>query len=297
MHPFPEQPAARYPALAELTPAHWECGTVRAPDGAAIHFTRTGGAKPALLLLHGVQAAGMMWLRTAQAMQADYDVVMPDLRGHGASARVGDTLSADMMVADVAAVIDALGLGQPAVVGHSMGADIAGRLGAARPLRALALVDPALANVAAMLAFDIDNPPPWATALFATLRSLGDLPHTERLAAARRLLPPGTPEWDPADYVGFVEGLARFDLNLYRHTGAMGYLCEAPDVVARIGCPTLLLTARPMRPGADLGPGLATFTGHLRSCEHVPFPDSGHFIMYDQPERFVETLRAFLRQH
>jgi pimeloyl-ACP methyl ester carboxylesterase len=74
----------------------------------------------------------------------------------------------------------------------------------------------------------------------------------------------------------------------------ISYLFEAPDVIHRIDCPTLLLTARAMMPGATLEAGLAAFTDNWRAGEHVHFADSGHFIMFDQFERFIAVLGRFL---
>jgi hypothetical protein len=62
--------------LAELVPAHWQAGAIEAQDGTRLHYTRTGGQKPPVLLLHGVQAAGVTWLRTARALEASYDEVL-----------------------------------------------------------------------------------------------------------------------------------------------------------------------------------------------------------------------------
>ncbi len=68
----------RYRPLVDLVPPRWQRGTIETEDGATIAYTRTGagtlGVKPVLLLLHGVQGMGLMWLRTAQALEATYDV-------------------------------------------------------------------------------------------------------------------------------------------------------------------------------------------------------------------------------
>src|SRR5688500_15214683 len=128
-----------YRPLRDLIPARWQHGTLQARDGTTIHYTRTGGDKPALLLLHGVQVNGLTWLRTAQACEADDDVIMPDMRGHGKTG-LENGVSADMLVEDQIALIRELELENPFVVGHSMGADIAGRLAAAYPLHAVVLV-------------------------------------------------------------------------------------------------------------------------------------------------------------
>jgi N-formylmaleamate deformylase len=284
------------PTLAQITPPHWQKGVVVLPDATEIFFIRSGAAKPPVLLLHGVQASGAMWLRTAQALEQDYDVFMPDFRGHGGSSRIGGSISTELLVADMIALIEHLGLEQLSVIGHSMGADIAGRLAAMQPLRALVLVDPALLNIAAAMAVDFDNPPPWMARLFADIAALQTQTHAERMQTARRLQPPDAPVWDAIDYAGYVQGLAHFDLAFYRSIGSLVPLYEVPAILQRIACPTLLLTARPMRPDLETGPGLQAFHDHLANIRHIPIAESGHFIMFDQFDQFIGVVRAFLAQ-
>ena len=117
----------QYRPLNELVPTHWESAFVDAEDGIRLHYTRTGGDKPAVVLLHGLQVDGLSWLRTAQALESNYDVIMPDFRGHGQTGGMGNSVTAEMLINDTIALIQALELENPFVVGHSMGADIAGR--------------------------------------------------------------------------------------------------------------------------------------------------------------------------
>lgn len=297
MHSDQTDVIKNYRPLTELVPAHWLPGAIEADDGARIHYTRTGGTKPAVLLLHGIQGDGLMWLRTAQALEATYDVVMPDFRGHGQSSRVETSWSNALLVADTLALMRKLGLERPYIVGHSLGADIAGRLAAITPARAVVLVDPALRNVAAALALDPDHPPPWMHAIIEIMQSLREQPHAERMQSGRRLLPPGAPVWSEADYVSFVEAQARFDPAIYRYTSSMDYLFEMPEVTARISCPLLLLTARPMMPGLDIDELVAVWKQHWRDGRHVHFANSGHFIPAEQFDRFIEVLARFLHAH
>jgi len=286
-----------YRPLAELVPAHWQSGSIEAADGTHLHYTRTGGEKPPVLLLHGVQAAGLTWLRTAKALEATYDVVMPDFRGHGHSGRTGNGVLAGTLVKDTIELLHALELATPVVVGHSMGADIAGRLAAAHPTRALALVDPALRNFAAAAVMSDAAPPPWMQPIIEAMQALRTQPHAERMVTGLRLLPPGTPALDEADYVSFVEAQAQFDLSFFRYAATMGYLFEAPEVIARIASPVLLLTARPMMPGADIAAGVAAFETNWRTGEHVHFADSGHFIPFEQFDQFIDVLTRFMSEH
>ncbi len=282
--------------LSELLPTHWQSRSIQRADGTRLHYRRTGGAQPTLVLLHGVQADSSMWLRSAQALEHAYDILMPDARGHGLSARLSAPINSQTLVDDLCALLDALAIELPYVAGHSMGADIAARLAARRPLRAVVLIDPALQRFMAMPSAEGEQPA-WMQALFATLRTLKELPHAERLRAAERLLPPGRTITDAVDYVSFVEGLTNFDLNFYSSAAAMGYVVEEPALIAQIACPLLLLTAASALPGGSSAAGFAVFQANWQDGHHVHFADSSHFIPFDQHERFIATLHNFLAAH
>ena len=296
--PHPYAAAVRaYRPLAELIPVHWQTHTVSASDGANLHVTETGRAGPVVLLLHGLQVNGFSWLRTALVLEDEFRLFLPDWRGHGQSARVGDaTLSAALFLADIRAILSHFGCNtrQCHLVGHSLGADLAGRLAAALPFASCTLVDPALQDFTAAIQSPAGEPPPWLTTLYDTLAALPTLPHEEQLQRALALLPPGAPLYEERDYVAFVAGQAQFDPALFGQIAQLGYLFQEPDVIARIACPLLLLTARPLMPGASLEPGLSAFTDHWQRGEHRHYPDSGHAIMFEAWDEFVAELRRFL---
>ncbi|MHB8342067.1 MAG: alpha/beta hydrolase, partial [Mycobacteriales bacterium] len=82
-----------------------------------------GGAGPAVLLLHGGGRTLVDWALVVPTLARRHRVVAMDLRNHG---RSGDgPWDWDVVVADVAAVVAELGLGRPAVVGHSRGGMVA----------------------------------------------------------------------------------------------------------------------------------------------------------------------------
>ena len=54
-------------------------------NGVTIHFVRTGGSRPPIVLLHGLMGSGACWTPLARALEGEFDVVMPDGRGHGHS--------------------------------------------------------------------------------------------------------------------------------------------------------------------------------------------------------------------
>lgn len=112
-----------------------EQGWVRR-DGAHIWYASHGTSGPAAILLHGGLGHSGNWGHQVPAVRAaGYRVVLVDSRGHGRSTHDGRPLGYRLMAADLAAVIDALGLDRPALVGWSDGACIALTLAMDAPTR------------------------------------------------------------------------------------------------------------------------------------------------------------------
>ena len=109
-------------------------------------------AAPTVVLLHAL-LAGRADLAVLRADLAGlYRLLLPDARGHGASAALADRryTVADMS-AELGAVLDAEGVAAAHLVGHELGGTAAFALARAHPgrVRSLALVEPALGAVLA----------------------------------------------------------------------------------------------------------------------------------------------------
>jgi non-heme chloroperoxidase len=85
-----------------------------------------GGRGPALLLLAGLGESGHIYNDLAPGLTDGFRVVALTRRGHGASSRAdSSTCVLDMLVADIAAVMDSLQLKRASLIGHSIaGAEI-----------------------------------------------------------------------------------------------------------------------------------------------------------------------------
>jgi N-formylmaleamate deformylase len=107
----------------------WSEGYVMA-NGLRIHYYRTGGDKPPVVINHGAGDDGLCWTRIAKELEQDYDVILPDGRGHGKSASGNGNYSTQQRVADLTELIAKLKLDHPVVGGHSLGADTSMHLAA-----------------------------------------------------------------------------------------------------------------------------------------------------------------------
>ncbi|WP_340555996.1 alpha/beta fold hydrolase [Streptomyces sp. GSL17-111] len=92
-----------------------------------------GGHGPAIVLLHGFPQTHYMWRRVARRLANDHTVIVPDLRGYGASgkppAEDPDTYSKRTMANDIVAITHELGHEHFGLVGHDRGALVAVRAG------------------------------------------------------------------------------------------------------------------------------------------------------------------------
>jgi pimeloyl-ACP methyl ester carboxylesterase len=132
-------------SVGPAPPTGWTDGYVMA-NGIRLHYWRTGGNKPPLVMAHGSSDDGLCWTNLAKEFQDRYDIIMFDARGHGLSDPPTPSDPADVQVEDLAGLINALKLDKPVLMGHSMGSASVAHFAAKYPdvPRAVVLEDPAL---------------------------------------------------------------------------------------------------------------------------------------------------------
>ena len=102
--------------------------------GAKLHVARAGRGRP-LLLLHGWPEFWLTWEPVMTRLAARFDLIAPDLRGFGSSDKPAGPFGPDEQTEDLAALIDALGVGPVGVVSHDVGATITQTLARRHPDR------------------------------------------------------------------------------------------------------------------------------------------------------------------
>ncbi len=259
-------------------------------NGLRLHALEWGApAETGVLLLHGGAAHAHWFDRVAPALVRRRHVLALDQRGHGESAwAVPPAYATEDFVADVGAVLDALGWRQAVLVGHSMGGHNALACAAWQPARVRALVI-------------ADARPAIPAERLRQLRERGARPPRrhptlEAAVAAFRLLPPETVA-DPAllDHlartgVAWRDGavVARFDPAAY----ATRRPIDGWTLLSRIATPTLIVRGErsPILP-RDMAERLRD---GIRGAELVEIPAAHHHVVLDRPAEFSGAVGAFL---
>jgi len=103
------------------------------------HRDLGGATQPPLVILHGLLGSSRNWQTAGKELTADYHVLALDLRNHGSSPHA-DEMTYAAMADDVIAWMDAQGLAQVTLMGHSMGGKTAMVLACRHPARVTRLI-------------------------------------------------------------------------------------------------------------------------------------------------------------
>lgn len=270
----------------------WSNGYISAND-IRIHYNRTGGEKPQVLLLHGFTDNGLVWTPVARALEQNYDVIMPDARGHGLSDGPEKGFSVDFLVSDAAAVIQTLGLQRPYVLGHSMGAHVAARLASMHPelVRALLLEDPPWSRTNEPRPLPSDELTRLENERYTQMQEIQAKPFAERVAAVLE----EHPNWSEEEAQLLATANKQFRLEVFK-MGLFEVAREWLVVVQDLVCPTLLITADPDL-GAIVKPEIAQIAVDSWKDGHKVYIESaGHSIRRDQFDNYIATIRQFLTE-
>jgi 3-oxoadipate enol-lactonase len=252
------------------------------PD-ARIRYRMSGPATaPAVVFLHGSTLDGESWAGQVEAIEQDYRVVVPDLRGHGESTMDG-RFEFEAAVEDVLALLDEIDAERIALVGLSLGGNIAQEIVYRRPERVDALVvADATCNTAPRNPLQVPMTLSFLAAQTMTSRSR----FLQRAAAAT------AQEEEVRQYV--------LDVNENRSVAEtlrilMSLVNDAlhPDPDYRLPVPTLLIHGDGDRVG-DIAGSTPEWAAREPLAEYVVVPDAGHASNQDNPEAFNAALTAFL---
>lgn len=250
-------------------------------EGARLYFQQAG-AGPALVLLHGLGASGADFESVAPELSRHFQVIVPDLRGHGASDRAGD-YGVPRFAADTWRLLDHLRVTAPVLVGHSMGGAVAMQMALDRPGAVRALV---LANT---LPSFLTDTLPKRLMLWTRLLLMGVL-------GPRRLSQIMTQRMYPHPHQAKLRAKvarrnARHDRNVYLASIRALTRWSILDRVRELAMPVLVLASEhDYFGGGEVDRFLALLpNGRLRR-----FAGARHGLPLERPEEFSRAVLEFL---
>jgi 3-oxoadipate enol-lactonase len=244
-----------------------------------------GGAGP-VVLLHGFPLVGTMWDELVPALADCYHLIVPDLRGHGASEVTPGPYYVDQHARDVLALLDRLDIRQAAVVGLSMGGYVVMHLLQQAPDRTLAVV---LADTRAP---GDDEPRRQGRAAQAEvirrdgLHAFADIVLPRMFSAAafdgrpdlvdrfRQIIVGQKPE----SVIAGLEGLAARP--------------SMVDALRAVRCPTLVIVGS--EDVTTTPEDADEFASVIHGSELLVVEDVGHMANWEAPEAFNRAVRDFL---
>ena len=283
-------------------------------------FARVGGNGPALLLLHGYPQTHVCWHKVAPELSRHFTLVIPDLRGYGASVGPGADAEANgdggvphvayskrAMAADFVALMRVLGHDRFAVVSHDRGARVGYRLALDHPdsvsrLAVLDIVstldawtDTARATLVGRFHWSfLARPAPFPETMIGR-----DPTYFLDYLLAQWTASQDLSAFDPAALAHYRAAFARPEVihascEDYRAGATCDVTFDAADRTAgrKIVCPMLALW------GVDRGQG--AISGALKAwqawCDDIQAAGvvSGHFLPEEQPAATLSHLVPFL---
>lgn len=273
-------------AALTLLPA----ASAAAPSGAlrpAFHSTRIAvrviGSGPDVLLIPGLAASRGIWAETAAALPG-YRCHLVQVAGFAGWPAAGNAKGAVVRpVADeIARYIRENGLKSPAVVGHSMGGTLATMIAARNPgLVGKIMVVDMLPQPAGLFGASSEG----ARGLADSLRDIAAAPGGRELVSVF------------ISMFGRDDGESvRSDPDVVARASHELALIDLTSELPRISAPMTVVYAAPdAQSRAATDRNFAAAYRSKKDVRLVRIDNSGHMIMEDQPAKFRETLRAFLR--
>lgn len=265
------------------------------------HYVDAGSGPP-VVLLHGFPETWYAWRFQIPVLGRRYRLIVPDLRGYGATEKALGGYDKRTMANDIRALMDTLKIGKAAVIGHDRGARVGTRLAKDHPeaVARFAAVD----NIPTRFIFEGMNADVAQAAWFFLFQGVRDLP--EALIRGREELwlrfiltgwcydPEALNDEAIANYVrayaqpGGLRG-AFEDYRAWRED----LIQDQHDKEIKIACPTLALWGSEFQ-GAKIIDMAAVWREMADNLGTVAIAQAGHLPHEEQPEAVNAALMHFL---
>ena len=273
-------------------------------DGLNIHYVEWTGDGPTLVCLHGLTANCRYFDSLGESLVPEYRVIAYDLRGRGESDKPKSGYNLISHTIDLEAFLNALSLERVVLVGHSLGAAIAGLFTARSPAKVdrLVLIDGGASTAPQERERIYATVQPLVQRLEASYKSLDE--YLETVKSVYGLY--NWSRWMQTTYSfdvtvhddGSVTPRLRAEVAVEDLTALVNYDISA--ALSTIACPALLLWAPEGFSGAPpllSGEAARAIANAIPDCELVGVNGANHVtILLAQPSPIAEVIREFLKR-
>jgi N-formylmaleamate deformylase len=259
-------------------------------DDVRLHYYRTGGKKPPIILLHGATDNGLCWGPVAELLAEKYDVIMPDAQGHGLSDRLDAAFTFKSHMQQAAGLSLGLGLNKPIIMGHSMGAGTAVNVAVEYPSlpKAIILEDPAWIPPAPPGQENGEEEKKRREDFHNYLTGLSNKTLEEIVAGGRA----ENPRWSEEEIIPWAQSKLQFDATLFSRE--VINRTSYTEFVPQIKCPTLLIISEGGLVPKDVAENAARIWKSKNPFKWVYIEGAGHNIRREQFEEYKKAVFGFL---
>ena len=259
--------------------------SVKLSTGVRMQYVEQGNpAGVPVVLLHGITDSLHSFDLVLPQLPTSWHVFALSQRGHGDSSRPADGYAPRDFAADVAAFLDAQKIQRAVVVGHSMGSYVAQRFALDYPTRTQALV---LAGSFTTLRGHQGVQEFWDTTI-AKLRDPLD-PKMVRGFQESTIHQPIPPAFLDLAVKESLKAPAR----VWRAAFAALMQADHRSELGRINAPTLILWGE--QETYFLRPDQEALVAAIKGARFVAWPDAGHALHWEHPQRFAQELTNFIQ--
>ena len=250
------------------------------------HYRIDGRGERWVTFVTGIANDLSMWDGQVAALERDFNVLRYDLRGHGGTPASGGAYTIELLVSDLAALLDQLNIRRTSVIGLGLGGAIAQAFALAHPHRVDKLM-PCCCRARMVPDF---------AAMWHKLRE------TVSTNGLESIVEPTVQRWFSEDFKSRHPEVLEKIRKMIRSTTQEGYMGVTAaflglDVEGELGsikAPTLYVSGAEDKLGGPpaLMEGLAA---QVKEARHVSVPNAAHIANIQNPEGFNRVLMDFLR--
>lgn len=257
------------------------------------------GSGPAILFIHGILGSQQQWSHLVDKIDDDYRAIVPDLFGHGESAKPLGDYSLSAHAAAMRDLLDHLGIERVTLVGHSLGGGIAMQFLYLFPERVERLVLVASGGLGREVNLILRSATlPGAEQVLGVVASVPILSRVAALGrgvakAGLRPAPDLAAIWTGFNSLGDRDSRRAFLRTTRAVIDLGGQSISAHDHLQGVlPVPTLIVWGTNDR----IIPASHALDARrsVPECQVEMFEGAGHFPHLDDPDRFAQVLREFI---